>query len=499
MPGSHPRSNRFFRHVAVRGATALFAASLTAKLAGVATLYVTGVFLSKDDFALYAIALAWGEIFGFMQNGGLHRILVQRARSFDRLYSPILGLSFIINGLWLLILVIMAPFVASAYRAEGVTVLIVLFGFSIPTETIARLLRAYLMVNLRFTELSALNVYSTLIRNIGVIVLAVAGFGPISFMIPLIAVGVFESVFLCRKRPRSWRPSLPGRRFLRAISAPLLWVMTSTLALSIVANGDYLVIGAWTEKAVVGIYFFGFQLTVAALSMFTGSLRAVFVPSFVALGDDRARQERAFRRALESGSMLLFLVIFAVAAIAEPIVSLVWSGKWDAAIPVIEIIAVASLARVVSPLALSLLEARGAWRTIAIMTWGEGLGLMASAGIGVLLGGLTEIALSVGAYMILIGLAYILVIRNHTNLSVFAIGKSVLGPYAIACGALVLAWTGADALALPPHSILDAVAKGGMYAAGFALLTALIGREQLHTAADAVRALRRHAGSSQPE
>ena len=78
--------------------------------------------------------------------------------------------------------------------------------------------------------------------------------------------------------------------------------MLSALATSLVVNGDYLVIGALEDKAIVGVYFFGFQLTVAVFSMFTLSLRSVFIPSFIALGDDRRRILRAdgLRGAVES-------------------------------------------------------------------------------------------------------------------------------------------------------------------------------------------------------
>lgn len=470
--------------------TAMFIANLSGRLAGIAAIYVTGTVLSKQDFALYAIALAWGEIFGFMQGGGLHRFLLQRARSFDNLYAPVLGLSFAINGVWFLILAALAPFVAHAYDAEAVTMLIILFGLSIPAGTIALLLRAHLMVNLRFAALSRLSIYSALIRGGGIILLALAGFGPLSFVLPVIAVALFESVYLVRKRPLSWRASFPRRRLLRALAKPLLWIMASSLAMALMTNGDYLVIGALKDKTTVGVYFFGFQLTVAVISMFTRTLRSVFIPSFVALSDNRERQERAFLRSLEGGAVMLFFIFFAVAAVAEPVVGWVWSGKWDASVPVIQIIAIASLARVVSPLTQSLLEARGAWRTVAVMSWVEGLGLMASAAIGAFLGGLLEIALAVGAYMMLVGILYLFVICRHTSLPLTAVGKAVLGPYAIAAAALAAAWALSGLAAPVAGPLAETFVDGLGFTAAFALLVVLFRRDLMYTALDALKTFR---------
>ena len=484
-PNSRPPQSSI-RSTAVRGVTLLFAAGFVARVAAIATLYVTGVLLTKEDFALYAIAVAWGEMFSFLQNGGLHRLLLQRARSFDQLHAPVLGLALAINSVWFLILVALSPLIGAGYSAPGVTVLIVVIALSIPLGTMAFQLRAYLQINMRYAEISALDVYSALIRNGGVIFLAFAGFGPLSFVLPVIAVVVFETVFLCRRRPASLRPSWPRRTLLRAIAAPCLWIMAGMLAMSFTVNGDYLVIGAMEDKVIVGTYFFGFRLTVAVLVIFTRSLRSVFVPSFVALGHDPPRQEAAFLRSLDSAAFLLFFILFAIAVIAEPVVNLIWSGKWDAAVPIVEIVAVASLARVVSPIARSLLEARGAWRTVALMTWIEGLGLMASAAIGAFLGGLVEIALSVGAYMTLAGILYILVVFRRTSLSLAALGKSVFVPYAISGAALASGWM-LGAYQPIPGAIGEIVVRAFGFTAAFAILLALFRRDLIQLAFSFVR------------
>ncbi|MCG8544935.1 MAG: oligosaccharide flippase family protein [Alphaproteobacteria bacterium] len=488
---SNAKIARSLSGTAFRGVTTLSAVNVVAKLGGFATLFVTGALLSKNDFALFAITIACGEIFGFLQTGGLNRLMVQRAKSFDSLYAPVLGLAFAINSVWLVLLLVLAPVVATAFDAEEVKLLLVLYALSIPASTVALLIRANLLTKLRFDELSVLNMYTALIRNGGIMLLAVVGFGAMSFVLPIIAIAVFESVYLSRKRPGSWRPALPGRRLLKALIRPLFWIMLSTVALSLITNGDYLVIGAIESKETIGIYFFGFQLTVAVLTMFTRSLRNVFTPSFVALRNDRDRQERAFLRSLETGSLLLFFVIFGVATVADPAVSWLWSGKWDAAVPVIQIIAIASLARVVAPLIQSLLEARGEWRTIAMLSWIEGLGLMASAAIGAYLGGLLEIAMAVGVYMTVVGVFYILIISRYTALSVASLGRSVLGPYLMAGSALAMTWALTDVVTPPADLFLQTLVKGTLYVACFGLLIAVFRRQLVRTALDLLKSMRR--------
>jgi O-antigen/teichoic acid export membrane protein len=469
----------------------LLTANLLIRLSGLATIYATGILLSKNDFALYAITIAWGEIFGFMQNGGLHRLMMQRARSYGLLYAPVFGLALAINGIWFFLLFASAPAIADIHQADEVKTLLVLFGLSLPAGTMALLLRARMLIDLRFSELSALNLYSALLRSGGVILLAIAGFGAMSFIIPIIMVALFESIYLYRRCPAPWRPSLPRRRLVSALARPMAWIMTGGFALSLVANGDYLAIGVFEDKAVVGVYFFGFQLTVAVFSLFTRSLRSVMVPSLVALKNDRKRQEAAFLRSLEAGSLLLFFVFFFMAAIARPLIGWVWSEKWDAAAPVIEIVAVACLARAVSPLAQSLLEARGAWRSIAAISWIEGLSLMAAAALGTHLGGLLAIAIAVGVHMTLTGLFYLYIIHRHTWLSILLIEKSVLVPYALASAALAVAWT-LGAVGGPfQNALIETLVKGGGFGATYLAFVFLFQRHLIDTALALIKTLRK--------
>lgn len=482
-----PSPPRTLGATAVHGVATLMIASLLAKLAGIATIYVTGKVLTKSDFAIYAIAIAWGEIFGYLQNGGLHRFLVQRERAFDHHYAPIFGMSLAINLLWFAILIVAAPYIASAYKAPEVSTLIILFGLSLPLGTMSIMLRTNLLVNLRFGDLSVLDVYAALLRNGGVIVLALMGFGPMSFVLPVIAVAAFESLYLCRTREKSWRPAIPRRRLLAVVFKPMMWIALSMVAATLIINGDYLVIGFMESKETLGIYFFGFQLTVAILTLFTHSLRAVFISSFVTIGNDRPRQERAFQRSLELSALLLFFMLFGVATVAEPLISWIWAGKWDAAILIVQITAVASLARVVSPVSRSLLEARGEWRTVACLAWVEGLGLVGSAAFGAVIGGLVEICIAVGAYMMIVGVIYIAIVLRHTELPPMVVVKSVLWPYALACGALATAWAVGAAFGPFPHPALDAFVKGTAYTASFTLLIYVFSRPLLFAAIDVVR------------
>lgn len=464
------------RSSVMRGVTWLFLASLIAKIMGIATLYVTGLLLSKQDFALYAIAIAWGEILGFLRNGGMHKILIQRGRSFKWLFPDVLTLSWGINVFWLLVLVAAAPFIAESYGAPEVLALLLVIALSIPAWTIGTLLQSKLAIDRRFGVLSTMSVYSALVRNGGIIALAFLGFGPMSFAIPLVAAALFETLYLYFKTGVSCRPKMPRLRMVRPLVRDSAWIMFGMLAMALAVNGDYMVIGILEEKEILGVYFFGFQLTVAIFTMITRSLWAVLTPSFASMNTDRSRQEYAFLRALEMSALMIFFISLAMTAVAEPLVHWVWSGKWDEAAPVIQIIAATAIPRVVSPLCRSLLEARGLWRLVAVITWLEALGLMAAAAAGAILGGLMTIAIAIGVYNVLLALAYIVVIQRNTELSVGAIFWAVFSPYGVAGLSLAVSWGIIMLYPVTAGPFLEAAVTGAGFVMAFTGLTWLIKR-----------------------
>ena len=461
----------------MHGITWMFLASLVAKSMGVVTLVVTGMLLSKQDFALYAVAIAWGEILGYLKCGGLQRILIQRGRSFDRLFPNILAISGSINLFWFVLLIAAAPFIAEAYRTPEITTLIFIIALSIPVTTISGLLEAKISIDLEFHVLSTKNIYAALVRNCGIIILALLEFGPMSFAIPLVLMSLFETFYLHRKAGVACRPRWPRMRIVKPLARQSAWIMFGMLAVALAVNGDYMVIGILENAETLGIYFFGYQLTLAVFTMLTRGMWTVLTPSFASINLNRQRQEDAFLRALEASALIIFFTGFVMAAVAEPVVHAIWSGKWDHAIPVIQILGITALHRVVMPLTRSLLEARGNWRFVATIAWMDALGLIASAAIGATLGGLLSIAIAVGIYNVILALVYIGVAWASTEHSVRNILFAVFSPYMIAGLAFLSSWGVGLSIPTDAHQTFEAVLTGCVYVTVFALLAWLLKRK----------------------
>lgn len=391
--------------------------SLIGRLASFGSQFVLGWLLAPEDFALYAIAISVSSLLWAIKNGGLREILVQRGQEYDALAPGAARIALGFNLVLCVILAAWAPILARLYSAPSLPPLIWIVALYIIANTPATILYAKLSTDMRFKALCLIGSASMTMRHLCAIGLAVLGFGAASFVLPLLFVAIFDSLAYLRA-VRSWpRGGLPTREVFRQTVGAARWVMLGTLAATLLEQGDYLTLGLLQDKHTVGVYFFGFQLNVALELLFISGLQSVMLPAFTRLNDQRERQKAGFIRAC---GMLCFVsapLSFCMAIAAEPVVSLLWQGKWDAATPVFQLMLCGLSARLLVPLSIALVESSGNWRLRSLLMAIDGLGLVLATAMGTAFGGLLAVAWWVAGYRILSGLAQCLFISRSAGIA----------------------------------------------------------------------------------
>jgi O-antigen/teichoic acid export membrane protein len=182
--------------------------------------------------------------------------------------------------------------------------------------------------------------------------------------------------------------------------------MLTSLAGILVMNGDYLAISLLQNKETLGLYYFGFQLSFSLAALFTNGVEAVMMPAFSRLHHDQDRQKMAFFKAARILMLGATLACFALVLAATPLIHGLWGGKWDRAIPVVQLLALSLPVKLVVPLCRSLIEGRGEWKFVSKLLLADGIGTLIAGGLGAWLGGLMTIAAVVSGYNLVLGLIF---------------------------------------------------------------------------------------------
>jgi O-antigen/teichoic acid export membrane protein len=380
--------------------------AVASKFASLGAQLVLGWVLSTEDFALYAIAISWSTIVLALRNAGTQRFLIQKGNSYDEFASVCFKIALLFNGIGFVLLALAAPALSHLYDSQSLNAIIWIIALSLPLNTASLIFQAKLSSEMKFQKLTRINIWSALLRHGSMVAFALMGLGPISFVLPLILIAVFETVagwYVVGAWP-------PNRRLtwqaMRGVLQDSRWIMLTSLAGILVMNGDYLAISLLQTKETLGIYYFGFQLSFSLAALFTNGVEAVMMPAFSSFHNDQERQKVAFFKAARVLMLGATLACFALVLTANPLVHGLWGGRWDSAIPVVQLLALSLPIKLVVPLCRSLLEGRGEWKFVSTLLLVDGIGTIIAGGVGAWLGGLMTIAAVVSGYNLLFGLMF---------------------------------------------------------------------------------------------
>jgi PST family polysaccharide transporter len=344
-----------------------------------------------------------------------------------------------------LVLALAAPIFAWIYDAPVLIGLLLVVAVTLPLGAASTVLRAKLRVELRFQTVAIIAIGWYLLRSGGTIVMAALGMGLMSIVVPLVIVALYEwaaDYYATRMKP--WRkaaevhlwPGLLGKSF---------WVVSMGASRGLARTGDYLVLPLLLSKAVVGPYYFGYQLTTQIVELLATNLQHVLFPALSRITNEPERQSRAILLTIR---MLVFVaapVSLGLAVTIGPLVeildSTIWRNKWSVAIPLMQIFAVAAPLRMFSDIVTASLSAQGNFRGSATLMLAEGIWLMASAGLAVAIFGadITGIALVVAVAQAIFSMSASVFILRRFDIGAGAFFGAFAGTWLTSVAAAALA------------------------------------------------------------
>jgi O-antigen/teichoic acid export membrane protein len=321
--------------------------------------------LLPEHFGLVGLTFTVTIFSGLIQQAGLREVLIQRRDRFRRYGNAAFWMSLTAGLVAGGVMLLLAPLAAWFYEPdEPVTLmqLILVLAVASPINALGTVSNARLQSDLRFRAVAAVGVSASVVVITLKVILAAAGLGPFALVVPEPIVAAGRTAVLWRLAPPPVRPSLQLRRWRFLFSDSAL-VIGAAFFYVLIAQGDYVVLGRLTTDAVVGLYFFAYSVSMQTITLFTQNLTNVLFPTLSRLREDPERQTMAYVRASRLLAMLAVPVCLVQAAVADPLVRLLFEPKWYPTIPMIQLLSVAMALRTVGWPAASLLQSQGRFRT----------------------------------------------------------------------------------------------------------------------------------------
>jgi len=412
-------------------------------------LLVLGNWLEKGAFELLALTFTVTSLAALLQQGGLSQSLVQKHDDIHRWTNAAFWLSLLLGfGAGLAVLGLAWPVSHLLYQRPDLVVLIAIAAISMPITALATVPDALLRTELRFRPIAAASVAAIVTQVTLAILMAWAGFGAFSLVVPPVVGALVRCITLWACAPSKIHRS-PHTHLWRALLSSGVLVLTGSIMMAWTYQAALIILG-WQYPAAtyVAIFYFAWNISDQGVRVLVNNLQQVLFPSLRSLADDPQRQTSAFLRAVCLLMLIGTPLAAAQAIVAEHILRLAWGDKWLAAAPVMTALSLGMISRLAFGPSESLILARQRNRTYAVVTTIYAVAFTVAVFAGAYYGAALGTAIATAACMLLLAPAVLFVAVPAPTTRVGPVLRVIALPVAMSAVAGAAAWFAVHAL--PP-------------------------------------------------
>lgn len=321
--------------------------------------------LVPEQFGLVGMASAVVAVVGVLRDAGAGQILVHRQREFASLATPVFKLCLAASLICAVVTVAIAPLVAKAYGTHEVVPLLYWMALRLPISVFGLVSWTWLAINMRWKAISALNLSSQILSAFLAIMMARAGYGVYSLVIPPIIADAARGLGSWFAADFKANASATTGAF-RSILANGAFASGTALTLALRGQGDYILLGILSNARQTGLYFFAFSISATLARLATNGFSFVLTPVLAKLDDDHKRRTAAITRALYAFAVIGMLPIILQAVLAWPVFRLFLQPKWHDAAILFFILSLLNLLKFMNTVPSQAMAAMGQFKTTFI-------------------------------------------------------------------------------------------------------------------------------------
>lgn len=296
--------------------------------------------LSQEDFGLVGALLVFQAFATLFVDSGFGSAILQKKNPDERDYSTIFWFNFGASLLIYCILFLCAPLIADIFQGDRrliplskVMFLAFIFNGLGMVQTVK------LMKQLNVKMIAVANVAGLTVSGALGVGLAIAGYGPWALVWQSVTLAAVKSAWLWATG--HWWPKAP----FSIQSLKSMWRLAISVFSSSSLNTFFLyiysfVIGAFYNLASLGVYTQADKWSKMGSASISQILTASFIPVLSRYQDNAAEYRRCMRRINRFTAFILYPAMLGLALVGQPLFHALFADKWDAAIPLFQILAV---------------------------------------------------------------------------------------------------------------------------------------------------------------
>lgn len=297
--------------------------------------------LMPDDYGVVAIAGMFTALIGVFLDGGMGTALIQKKDADDLDYNTVfymgLGVSFILYT----VIFFASPLVASFYEKPILCPIIRALAIAMPLGAFAGVQSAIVTREMQFKRFFYASFSGQVLSAAVGISMAYMGYGPWA-LVGQQMVGSITNMLVVFSMVR-WHPRwmFSWERFKGLFSFGWKKQAAGFIGTLCYQLRGY-IIGYKYSTADLAFYNRGEGLPNMINTNINGPISGVLFPALSKLQGEKDGVKRGIRRSMQTSSFLVFPLLFGLAAVSDQLVPILYSSKWNPAIPFMQIICITS-------------------------------------------------------------------------------------------------------------------------------------------------------------
>lgn len=298
--------------------------------------------LTPADTGVYSVAAVWVGIAQVFRDLGVSQYIIQEKELTRDKIRAVYSVSFATSWSIALIILLTAPLAARFYAEPRLFDVLAVLAFNFAIIPFGSVTMAYMSRELKFRDISIINLFSSVVSLAVSVGLAFGGYGVMSlaWATPVATLTTVLALVFFRPRDLPW---LPGVKELRRVLSFVGFAGGASIVDEIGVAAPDIIIGKQLGMFSVGIY----SKALGTVKLFHRTVSSAINPIILPYFSDTLRKQQDLKPVLVKASLyttvLAWPFFLSLAAMAYPVIVVLLGDQWLDAVPVARVLCIGYL------------------------------------------------------------------------------------------------------------------------------------------------------------
>lgn len=305
--------------------------------------FVVSIILARlllpSDYGVVSMILVFTAIANVFVQSGFSTSLIQKKNADELDFSSVFYASLVVAIICYLILFIAAPYISKFYNMPEMTSILRVISITLFFGAINSVQNAKISKDMKFKKLFFSSLGAIIISGTCGILLAYLGYGAWALVWQQLSNAIATTIILWFTA--GWKPKLKfSIERVKGLFSYGWKILCSSLLDTVYQNLYNLVIGKFYTSETLGNYNKGEQFPKLIAVNVDGAIGSVMLPAYSKEQDNKEKVKKMVRRSIVTSSLLIFPMMFGLAAVSEVLVKILLTDKWLGCVPYMQLLCI---------------------------------------------------------------------------------------------------------------------------------------------------------------